>query len=884
MALTTTTTSLSPTSDSTTYGTSSTIAAMVAGTGGTPTGTVQFKTNGVAFGSAVNLSSGIATIQSASLPVLPGAYSISATYSGDSNFAASSTTSTSTLTVFPLPVTLNKVYDGTTTASSANLVIGNIQPGDAGNVTFTGSATLFTANLGAQNFTTASSFPQIGMPQLVNIVVSNNKNLATPYTITLPAVPGGGTYTLVAAIATAATSNTKYATITDTQGNSWAQVATGIRAPSNVEMTEIQYAKAVSGATANTITITPTGGNASSVVIMEYSGLTSTPLDKTATSSGAAAASPIVMTGPTTATTTQANELWLSSFGAEVGTPGSLSSPSGFLYITKSQYGSSYGSSANSSLFVLATNALTTTPGNCGGTVTYGVNSFGYSAMTATFKAANITSTPLVLSGSVAGNYTLAGVTAATVTAKPLTVSGITAASTTYDGTTAVKLGGTASFLPSETAGSGTSSDGKPYSVDSVSPGTVTGTLTAKDAGSQTVTTSVAITGTGNGNYSVTPQAALTQMVMPKPLNYTGISAASKGFDGGVTAVLSGTAATLGAEAPGSSTTDGAPYTGDTVSFTTGTLAGTFASPNVANNLLVTLTGGVTLTAGGQASDYSVGIPSAALLANITPATTFVGASSSENPSGYKDTVSYTATLPADATGSVVFSSPNGPISTNTVSGVSTTSLAIGSLPHGTNLITVAYLGGGNYLGSTNSVEQIVTNHPPAASANTYSRGQLLSWKILVADLLTNASDTIDGDPLSLISVGDSTNHVTLDTTSLPGYVAYYNANPVADQFSYTVTDGFGGTNFAVITLNYASTNVIIGTNSIAGITGTNPKVLTAYGVPYYNYITERSTNMTDWVDIATNAAATNGVLTITDYFGDLGSNAPASAYYRLKW
>jgi hypothetical protein len=50
----------------------------------------------------------------------------------------------------------------------------------------------------------------------------------------------------------------------------------------------------------------------------------------------------------------------------------------------------------------------------------------------------------------------------------------------------------------------------------------------------------------------------------------------------------------------------------------TGTLTGTFASQNVGNGIAVTVTGGVTLTAGGQSGDYSVGSPSAALAANIT--------------------------------------------------------------------------------------------------------------------------------------------------------------------------------------------------------------------------------------------------------------------------
>jgi hypothetical protein len=61
--------------------------------------------------------------------------------------------------------------------------------------------------------------------------------------------------------------------------------------------------------------------------------------------------------------------------------------------------------------------------------------------------------------------------------------------------------------------------------------------------------------------------------------------------------------------------------------------------------------------------------------------------------------------------------------------------------------------------------------------------------------------------------------------------------------------------------------------------------VLTALGIPGYTYLTERSTNLPPtWVDISTNQAATNGVLTILDYFSDLGSNQPASSFYQLKW
>ena len=170
--------------------------------------------------------------------------------------------------------------------------------------------------------------------------------------------------------------------------------------------------------------------------------------------------------------------------------------------------------------------------------------------------AARAVTTSVAVTGTGHGNYTVtpqAGLTQ-TVTAKALTVSGITAASTTYDGTATAKLGGTAAFLAAEAAAVGTGGDGKPYTGngDAVSPGgTAAGTLAAKDVGSEAVTTSVAVTGTGNGNYTVTPQTGLSQTVTAKALTVTGITAASTTYDGTTTAKLGGTAAFLTAEAAG---------------------------------------------------------------------------------------------------------------------------------------------------------------------------------------------------------------------------------------------------------------------------------------------------------------------------------------------
>ncbi len=67
-----------------------TFTATVTSTGGTPTGTVQFRNNGAVFGSPEPLTAGVATINTLILPA--GTHAITADYSGDNNFIVSSGT------------------------------------------------------------------------------------------------------------------------------------------------------------------------------------------------------------------------------------------------------------------------------------------------------------------------------------------------------------------------------------------------------------------------------------------------------------------------------------------------------------------------------------------------------------------------------------------------------------------------------------------------------------------------------------------------------------------------------------------------------------------------------------------------------------------------
>ncbi|MGP8270642.1 MAG: beta strand repeat-containing protein [Terracidiphilus sp.] len=99
---------------------------------GTPTGSVTFSDASGKLGSAVNLASGVATYTTTSLAA--GSYTFTATYSGDSTYA----TSTSSSQVLA-------VTAGGTTASSTELVSSSISPALGASVTFTATVTPSTA-------------------------------------------------------------------------------------------------------------------------------------------------------------------------------------------------------------------------------------------------------------------------------------------------------------------------------------------------------------------------------------------------------------------------------------------------------------------------------------------------------------------------------------------------------------------------------------------------------------------------------------------------------------------------------------------------------------------------------------------------------------------
>ena len=75
----------------------------------------------------------------------------------------------------------------------------------------------------------------------------------------------------------------------------------------------------------------------------------------------------------------------------------------------------------------------------------------------------------------------------------------------------------------------------------------------------------------------------------------------------------------------------------------------------------------------------------------------------------------------------------------------------------------------------------------------------------------------------------------------------------------------------------------LIRTNAMINLNGTNATI-TYSSVPGFQYVTERSTNLStgSWMAISTNTVPGNGILQVNDGAVALGGNLPAAAFYRL--
>jgi hypothetical protein len=172
-----------------------------------------------------------------------------------------------------------------------------------------------------------------------------------------------------------------------------------------------------------------------------------------------------------------------------------------------------------------------------------------------------------------------------------------------------------------------------------------------------------------------------------------------------------------------------------------------------------------------------------------------------------------------------------------------------------------------------------LVNPGPMAMPMTVTRTAGLTLKIAWSDVATNWSESVGGtvtlSGLNLVT----TNQVHLTTNST--WILYTNSPNVNDQITYTINDSLGRTNPGVI--NVVINPFVTGQNTTVSVSNGTATV-TFYGKPGLTYVTQRSTNLVNWVSIATNTVSSSGVINVTDNFSDLGGNIPISAYYQLGW
>jgi autotransporter-associated beta strand protein len=181
------------------------------------------------------------------------------------------------------------------------------------------------------------------------------------------------------------------------------------------------------------------------------------------------------------------------------------------------------------------------------------------------------------------------------------------------------------------------------------------------------------------------------------------------------------------------------------------------------------------------------------------------------------------------------------------------------------------------YLGCLTANGTLKVNRSPVVNPLAFTNTSLAPLQIPIASLTAAATDA-DGDTITLAGVNlTTTNGATLLTNST--FISYSNNVYVADQFTYTVSDGHGGS--ATNTVNIAP--MTGGQFSSCPTVNANSLTLHFAGSAGSTIYLERSTNLTGWLTIATNVMPANGLF---DYIDDpLGSSAgPSSAFYRLRW
>jgi hypothetical protein len=719
----------------------------------------------------------------------------------------------------------NKAYDGTTTAtlSSNNVVLLGVLPGDSANVSLSTNA--YVANFASASVGNSKPVAVSGLTLTGS--AAGNYTLTQPTTLTANII--GKTVTIASGVG--ANDKVYDGTTTATLSSNNVVLLGVLPADTaNVSLSTNGYAANFNTATVGNnkpVTVsglTLTGSAASNYTLTQPTNLTANITAKTVTiASGVSANNKVYDT--TTSASLRTNNVVLTGVAASDIANVSLST-NGYV--------------ANFANPAVGTNKPVAVSG-------------------------------LTLTGSAATNYTLTQPTGLTADIIPATVtiaSGLTAENKEYDATTSAGLSSSnvvlIGVLAADTANVSLATNGYVANFNTASVGT-----------NKPVTVSgLTLTGTAAGNYTLTQPTTLTADITGKTVTIaSGLTANNKVADGTTTASLSSNSVVLVGVLAADT---------NNVFLSTNGYVANFDTATAGTNKPVTVSG-LRLT-GPASANYTLTQPS--LRADIAPGpvaklefTTQPGLAASGTPFGQQPVVKSqdqfgndsTVGLPASLIVTITLTNSTGPL-------LGTVALDIGTAS-GNGTVTYADLqinspGAKQLTASAGSLASAVSdvfympNAPPVVNTASMARPRNVPLKILISDLLTNATDADVGDTLRLVGVSSSsTNGAPLYTNATFVLYSLPPGGNVADSFTQTVSDGLDSTNGTVL-LSIKPDPTGTNFNQVASsLVGGLPAV-TFIGIPGRSYHVQRTQDLSGtpaWTDLITTNAPAGALFQFVD-------------------
>jgi hypothetical protein len=663
-----TTTAVSSSANPSSFGQSVTFTAAVtpAFNAGALTGSVTFYDGSTALDTET-INSGQASFTTSSLS--SGANSITAAYSGDTNYLTSTSAvltenitglpaTTTTLTPSPNPATYGQSVTLTATVTSSS------SGTPTGSVTFKdGSSTLGTSALSGDTATLVVSSLAAG-GHSITACHGGDSNFAsstsTAYALTVNQASSGVALMSSASAAAYMQTVTFTATITPQYGGTATGTVTFMDGASTLGTAS------VSGNSAALITnALPLGSNS---VTATYSG----DSNVTASTSSAVPVS-VSKASTTTVVTSSAN-------------PSIVGQPVTFTVTVSPQYA---GTPIGTVTLKKGNSTLTTL------TLSNGQASYTTTLPTGTYS----------ISASYAGDSNFTASVSATLTQQVETKASTT--TTVTSSANPIAQGQSVTFTATVSSSGGTPPNGEIVTFKDGSATLGTGTLSG---GMATLTTSSLAAGSnaikatypGDATFLASTSATFTETVS-KNATTTTVSSSLSPSSYGQSVTFTATVSTTGSGTP----------TG-TVTFKNGsgalgieTLSGGTAS--LTTSTLTVGTHSITVVYNGDADDVTSTSPAISQVVN--KATTSTGLASSQNPSNSGQSVTFTATVTSSSgavpAGAVIFKSGTRTLGSAALAG-GTASFTTTTLATGSDTITATYNGSANFTGSSATLTQIV--------------------------------------------------------------------------------------------------------------------------------------------------------------------------------